>query len=331
MRRTGNFSLVASLVLNVLWVTLTGFLLVGAERQIGTIGVGAGPSAQPAVLRDTQGFVSFFAVGDTGKSTSRRRRVIRRMVDQASRARLDFVVLLGDNFYDAGVRSVNDKLWQREFERPFGEPELQVPFYAALGNHDHLGSIQAQIDYSRLNPRWRMPHDYHTFAKPIAEGCTAEFFVLDTLPIHEDPESQKAQIQWLRESLAASRADWKIVAGHHPIVSGGSHGGSSNVSKTLRPIFREYEIDLYMSGHDHDLQLHASEDGWLQLVSGAGSKVRKVYWISSTLYAAAVAGFTWVVLTPDEMSIQIVTAKGKRYTHRALKEKPNVASNHPVY
>ncbi len=326
MRRTGNLALVASVVLNVLWGTLTAFLLIGAERPIGNIGAGALPSSPPMVLSGDPQFISFFALGDTGKSTSRRRRVVRGMVDQASRTRLDFVMLLGDNFYESGVRSVNDRLWQREFERPFGEPELRVPFYAALGNHDHKGSIQAQIDYSRLNPRWRMPHSYHSFVKPLAEGCFAEFFVLDTLPIHTDPGSQEAQIQWLRESLVESQANWKIVAGHHPILSGGAHGGSESVSAALRPIFREYKVDLYMSGHDHDLQLHASEDGWLQLVSGAGCKVRRVDWVDSTLYAAAVAGFTWVVLTPEEMSIQIVTVMGQRYKHRVVKEEVNVAS-----
>ena len=204
MRRTGNLTLVASVVLNVLWGTLTAFLLIGAERPIGNIGAGALPSSPPMVLSGDPQFISFFALGDTGKSTSRRRRVVRGMVDQASRTRLDFVMLLGDNFYESGVRSVNDRLWQREFERPFGELELRVPFYAALGNHDHKGSIQAQIDYSRLNPRWRidysrlnprwrMPHSYHSFVKPLAEGCFAEFFVLDTLPIHTDPGSQEAQ------------------------------------------------------------------------------------------------------------------------------------------
>ena len=193
MRRTGNLTLVASVVLNVLWGTLSAFLLIGAERPIGNIGAGALPSSPPMVLSGDPQFISFFALGDTGKSTSRRRRVVRGMVDQASRTRLDFVMLLGDNFYESGVRSVNDRLWQREFERPFGELELRVPFYAALGNHDHKGSIQAQIDYSRLNPRWRMPHSYHSFVKPLAEGCFAEFFVLDTLPIHTDPGSQEAQ------------------------------------------------------------------------------------------------------------------------------------------
>lgn len=295
-----------------LWLTYTG-------EPIETIGARALSPTTAPVVPDNPKFVSFFALGDTGATTSQRRRVIEKMAAHANLAHLQFVMLLGDNFYDDGVASVEDPKWQSEFERPFASSKLGCPFFVALGNHDHRGSIPAQIEYSRVNPRWNMPAAYYSFEKSTADGVAVEFFVLDTQPIHGEPESQAEQLQWFREKLAASTADWKIVAAHHPILSGGYHGRSDNVASALAPLFEEFKVDLYMTGHDHDLQLLDSKRGWLQLVSGAGSSLRSVHWLDDTLFAEAIGGFAWVLVTPRAMSIEFVSTAGHRYTHRIAK------------
>ncbi len=313
-------------VLATTLVTTIGLLGVVGYRiattrgnKIETIGARELPPTSPPAVPDRD-FLSVFVTGDTGTATPQRRRVVEQMAERARDVRLDMVILLGDNFYDSGVTSVDDQRWQTDFELPFEGTIFQVPFFPCLGNHDHRGNVQAQIDYSIGHPRWRMPAPYYTLIRPITDDISAEFFVLDSTPIAEESPSQTEQVKWLDKHLARSTARWKIVAGHHPIVSGGEHGGSVEAHRLLAPLFEKYGVDLYMSGHDHDLQLHDSAKGWLQLVSGAGAQLRTVHWLESTLFAEATPGFAWLLLTPDEMAIEIIGADGHEYTHRIVKE-----------
>ena len=65
-----------------------------------------------------------------------------------------FTLGIGDNFYMYGVESEHDKRFKLTYERVYSGPALQNPWYICLGNHDWRGSIQAQIDYSRVSERW---------------------------------------------------------------------------------------------------------------------------------------------------------------------------------
>jgi hypothetical protein len=91
---------------------------------------------------------------------------------------------------------------------------LGIKFYATLGNHDwgFADSPAAEILYTWKSPSWRMPAPYYTFtAGPM------QFFAMDTNEVSE------AQLLWLKDELAKSRARWKLVYGHHPIYSAGAH------------------------------------------------------------------------------------------------------------
>jgi len=160
-----------------------------------------------------------------------------------------FVVSTGDNFYSSGVHSVDDPQWTETFENAFSAPSLQTPWYAVLGNHDYRGSISAEIEYTAQSPRWEMPARY--WRQDIAAGAdTASFFMLDTfpmthldstrarVPILGDGGEAHTQLRWLEAELAASRARWKLVVGHHPILSSGAHGGEMTLQEHLRPLLQ---------------------------------------------------------------------------------------------
>jgi len=291
-------------------------LLAGGTALAGAALVREGlrPRPDPARLRVTAtdapalpgGALDFLVVGDTGQDTPERAAVVASM----SRASLErgarFVVLAGDNVYPAGVRSVDDPAWVTHFERPFAAPGLDVPFYPCLGNHDLGGDADAQVAYSREHPRWRFPARHHTFEESADDGTRAAFFVLDTATMRDDPLEllRSAQTDWLANALSASRADWKVVIGHHPLWSGGPKGGSGKIRWLLADLFVRHGVDLYLSGHNHGLELLDPRAGWLQVVSGSGSHTDAFAPTERSLFCRDVPGFVRVSLGRGEACLE---------------------------
>ncbi|MFN7010607.1 MAG: purple acid phosphatase family protein [Allorhizobium sp.] len=248
--------------------------------------------------------LAFLVVGDWGDDHSHKtaREVARAMGAVGERNDIAFVISTGDNFYESGVDSISDDKWQTTFEAIYDAPALQVPWYAVLGNHDYGGSAQAQIDYSKKSRRWTMPDRYFQIDRTFAGG-RADFFFLDTqrmkgdtlldMMLHLDAERQ---LRWLDAALTESPAPWKIVVGHHPVFSGGRHGDSRFLAKSLKPILDRHGVSLYLCGHDHHLEALRSEKVHY-FVSGAGSRSRKPKAHPKSLFASPSPGFLLVRLS----------------------------------
>jgi acid phosphatase len=178
-----------------------------------------------------------------------------------------------------------------------------------------------------------MPARYYTFEEPVpgAAGTNdarkVQFFVLDSQACWNEEAAFHAQLAWLERELTRSRAHWKLVAGHHCILSGGEHGPIRELARELEPLLGRHGVDLYLSGHDHDLQLLRSDAGWLQLVSGSGSSTRDTGWTEESLFAAAAPGFAALELTGDELRIHLCEAgRGPTFSHVVRKGAPLLAS-----
>jgi tartrate-resistant acid phosphatase type 5 len=281
------------------------------------------------------GALNFLVVGDWGRrGEPDQQDVATQMGKTAHDTGARFVISVGDNFYEDGVASVQDVQWLESFEDVYTAPSLQVPWYAILGNHDYHWNCDAQIAYSQKSSRWRMPARYFSQSHPMDKNITADFFYLDTTPmvkIYYSPFFEEAtrdqvmtqkvpeQLTWLKTALAASNAQWKIVIGHHPIYSGGEHGDTSELIEHILPLLREYGVQAYLNGHDHDLQHLMAGDVNL-FCSGAGSQVRPTRHTSHTRFAKASSGFMAVSLGADAMDIRMIDSKGAMlYTTRVLR------------
>src|SRR5580700_8873671 len=178
-----------------------------------------------------KGALNFFIVSDWGwNGFKAQQEVADQMARSAEKIEPSFIVSCGDNFQVQGVASVQDPLWVSNFENIYKHPSLQVDWYPVLGNHDYKGSTQAEIDYSNISRRWRMPSHYYTFVRKINDSVSVRLIFLDTSPLVDDyyskpgfPDIAKQdtaqQIAWLRDVLANSKEQWKLVFGHHPIYS----------------------------------------------------------------------------------------------------------------
>lgn len=288
-------------------------------------------------------YVEFIAIGDAGTGAFGQRLTAEAMRMKAERDSISFVLSLGDNFYEFGVRSVDDPQWQDKFERMYASPSLNVPFYAVLGNHDYRQNPQAQVEYSRKTTRWNMPDRFYTFIRQFDASTSAQFFCLDTQPMAylssndlstgKDSAKYMLQLRWLEKELSESSARWKIVLGHHPLYSNGEHGSNKELASLLEPILARHAVDFYLSGHEHDLQLLKPVNGVNYVISGGGGKHRNVTWRDNTVYAGTNLGFAFFRISQDEALVEFINRTGvTQYAHRFFKpiqsRKTTAASSH---
>lgn len=269
----------------------------------------------------------FLVMGDWGRNGGLEQQSV---ADEMGKFNQEFggkcVIALGDNFYCCGVASVDDPQWMSSFENVYRNNSLQIDWYPVLGNHDYKGNPQAEIDYSKKSRRWVMPARYYTNVKKIDKNSSIRFVFLDTDPFIDDymkkPENyadiatqhSDVQLQWLDSVLSNSKETWKIVVGHHPVYSSGSeHGNQPELIARLKPVLEKNNVDVYFSGHEHDLQHQFSKDGKVNyFVSGAGSEVRPTGKTETTKFSASIPGFMAVSITKGTLDLQVLDAKGKK-------------------
>lgn len=281
--------------------------------------------------------LSFLVVGDWGRHGEfNQKDVAASMAKAATHLDAQYIVSTGDNFYPVGVASVHDPAWEQSFENIYTAHSLQVPWYVVPGNHDYHGSVQAEIDYSKISRRWRMPSRYFdTTIVDIHATDTLSILMLciDTNPFqlnyqqeahdYSDLKQQDTseQKEYIERVLKSSKATWKIVVGHHPMYTGGKRKGKTeDMLGAFNALFKKYKVDAYFAGHEHDLQHHDDGTGVQYFVSGAGSEVRTTGNLPNTKFAASTPGFATVTASTTELRIQFVDTDGKIVYSTLLKK-----------
>jgi hypothetical protein len=254
------------------------------------------------------------------------------------------VVFLGDNLYPSGLGEGDERgegilLQQLRATRA---RKLFVP-----GNHDwgnvipnagKLAHQQRFIESFRESPATFLPKDgcpgpaVETLVEPgagLSRGLHVmsldlDWWLLDAgdRPSCEGVTSERDFLRLVAKELRVRADDHVIVAAHHPIRTGGPHGGYGRglwtnqlvsmanglgitvqdldgevyrrMVRRLVPALAKQPPLVYAAGHDHGLQVIEGRDtaGTL-VVSGAGSarNVTTVTAIAGTLFAHAHAGF----------------------------------------
>jgi tartrate-resistant acid phosphatase type 5 len=267
--------------------------------------------------------LNFLMIGDWGRNGEPDQAAVAKQMgiigDETS---AQFVISVGDNFYENGVKSVTDKQWQSSFEHVYTAPSLQVPWCSILGNHDYHGNCDAQIEYSKISKRWRMPARYFTRTEVIDEKNSVDFFYLDTTPMaelkddemillgHAKDQDVPKQVAWLEAQLQASTAPWKIVVGHHPVYSGGQHGDTPYIIEKILPLMEQYGVQAYFNGHDHDLQ-HLQSGKLNFFCTGGGSKPRAALKVKEqTKFGLGCSGFIAASLSAEKLNVRLIDDKG---------------------
>jgi hypothetical protein len=305
-----------------------------------------------------------FLVGDAGEANAERDDVLAHLSEQiegAVRAAPDrpvLVAFLGDNVYDEGLPTEPSP---EDLEKLDGQVlELgDLPGVSGVflpGNHDWANgasvadgraAIARQSEWiERVRPgrdiRF-LPDDGCPGPAGRELGAAAYIVFIDTEWLLRRLEQGCGTADAFYERLAAelrTHADRRLlILAHHPLVSGGPHGGNvaplemgpfvywiarktgasaqdlssgrygDVVRRVQEAIARSGTRPLaYAGGHDHTLQvvgMGGEGRPALQLVSGAGSKSERSRWIEGMRYATDGFGYMRLDFGRDEVRLTV--------------------------
>lgn len=167
------------------------------------------------------------------------------VVDTASALYPDgkFIVTAGDHVDIGG----NVKHWKYLLNT--ADKLLSLPLMPTTGNHEKEGAVITEnfvlpnVPEQDLDTGVYYSYDYNN----------VHFTVLNTND-DEDDKLSDAQIEWLKNDIKSSDADWKIVVLHKALYSNGSHfddGEVEGIRKQLGTLLPYLGVDLVLQGHDH--------------------------------------------------------------------------------
>lgn len=304
-----------------------------------------------------------YLVGDAGEANPERADVLshlgRDLGSTGSGASTPvYVAFLGDNIYDMGLPSEPS---EEDLENLGGQVMAlrDHPGVAGVflpGNHDWAngGSVEDGRAAIARQGEWVqralperdirfLPDDGCPGPVGLDVGTSIHLVFLDTEWLLRGPEDDCGSADGFYARLAEhlrSQGDRRvIVMAHHPLVSGGPHGGniaplergpfvyylasksgasiqdiSSRRYSTMVRRIREAIAEsgtrplAFAAGHDHTLQVIGMSGAGTpayQLVSGAGSKSERTKWVPGMRYAAEGYGYMRLDFRPEEVVLSV--------------------------
>ena len=261
-----------------------------------------GAPLREVTLAPRNGVLRLAVTGDTGEGAEK---VAAGIAHVHARQALDAIVLTGDNFYPCGVTAPDDPRWSLVMPLT----RIGVPVFPVLGNHDFCGRADPDAQVGAPIANWVFPGREY-----VVRGGIADFAFVDT----DSFVKRRTSSLPLDEAFASSKARWRVVVGHHPVISSGWHGYfPRDEVRRMRgtiPTLRAVKADLFIAGHDHHVELIRGR--MLHLISGAGSSpVPPLKLRLSTVYPPEIRreriGFAVVELTAEKIRVRLYDAKGR--------------------
>jgi hypothetical protein len=313
-------------------------------------------------------------IGDAGLPAPGGEPVMRALREEISRdPKHSFVVFLGDNVYPRGMVLDSTAAERRENERIIDDqlaPLLATGVKGIMlpGNHDWATGTAGGWDAVRTEERYVRSRGRDLVQFLPGDGCPGpvaldfgnflRLIVIDTQwwlqagfprPYGAGSKcrarTEQEVVDSLRADLASAGPRRTVVVSHHPLVSGGQHGGYFDWPTYLFPfhpwarqagIFARQDVSgheyrtlisaltrayqpnaplVHAAGHEHNLQLLRGIGARYQVVSGAGiyNHTTPTRVIRGTMYARAASGWATLVFLRDgrvRLAYRVVDAQG---------------------
>lgn len=216
----------------------------------------------------TEQVTRIWATGDCGTGQSVQTNVLNAYQSFIGNNYTHVWLLLGDNAYQNGT----DGEYQSRFFQPYmnGKVMRQTALFPSPGNHDYAN------DEDLLESR-DLPY-YEAFILPTAgeaggvpsgtemyysyNYANIHFISLDSYGTENGLklyDTTGAQINWLKQDLAANTQKWTILYWHHPPYTMGSHNSNNeddlvDIREKVISILDRYKVDLILCGHSHNYE-----------------------------------------------------------------------------
>ncbi|KAK2196095.1 bifunctional Metallo-dependent phosphatase-like/Calcineurin-like phosphoesterase domain [Babesia duncani] len=289
----------------------------------------------------------FASIGNWGTGSKVQKKVAETLKTIVDKEHVTFLLSPGSNF-EKGVTSSSDEKWDRLYNKIYATETkaMEVPMFTVLGAGDWLGDFNAQInrnqqayltglDNPRGLPHWTMPNWwYHYFThfstnasisllKSGHKDMSVGFIFIDTWVLSSAfPFKDVSQAAWadLKKTLeiAPKLLDYIIVVGDKPIYSSGPSKGDSQLAYYLLPLLRKAQVDAYIAGHDHDMEVIDSEGLGLIICGSSGSYGRRpVLKASQSKFFSEKAGFCLHELNAEGLTTKFIDGEDASvlYTH----------------
>ena len=269
--------------------------------------------------------LNFYMGNDLGRNGYYEQKPIAELMGvMAETVGIECVVAAGDVHHFEGVRSVDDPLWMTNYELIYSHPELMLPWYPILGNHEYRGNTQAVIDYSDVSARWNMPARYYTFTAE-EDSASVRIVMLDTTPLidkyreesDEYPDvckqDMQRQLDWIDSVLTVNKATWTVVMGHHPMYAQTSKDECEreDLQKRLNPILKKHGVDMYIAGHIHNYQHIRVKDSDIDyIVNTSASLSRDVEPVEGTVFCSSATGFSVCSASATDLKFYMLDKDG---------------------
>jgi hypothetical protein len=286
-----------------------GTLWVPTESGGATSTPGGFPSTLPSVtIFDTGVAVpdqySFALIGDYGDVSDREASVAALVASFEPEA----VVTAGDNNY-MGIDGFDDAVgqfysaWISPYEGKYGPGSKDNRFWPSIGNNDIGAGLSGYLDFFTLPGNER----YYS----VALHDDIDLFVVNSDDTEVDgitPDSKQGA--WLKASLEASTAAFKVVLFHHAPYSSGSYRDEL----VMQWPWRAWGANLVLTGHEHDYE-RLVVDGVTHIVcgiSGTTLRILGVPRVDSQVASVSDNGAVRLRLLEDgSMSVRVVGTSGQ--------------------
>jgi hypothetical protein len=133
-----------------------------------------------------------------------------------------------------------------------------MPYMSAMGNHEGQGDLFEKY----------FPYDYNTANKFYYsfDYGVVHFIVIDQFANYSKGSEQ---YKWIVSDLESNKSKWVIAMMHKPGYTAGGHRNSKAVQRVLQPLFKDYNIKLVLTGHNH-YYARAEVDGVTHITTGGG-------------------------------------------------------------
>lgn len=229
------------------------------------------------------------------------------MATTASSVSAKFVINTGDNFYWCGIQNTSDYQIAVDFEEPYADASLQIPWYGSLGNHEYAYNVSAQIDYMKINPVWVMPDRYYTQRIQLADDGNnfLTILVIDTSPCVSDYRNDNPEYwdpcnnEYPTCSHLATDDDFEGPCNFHEhileqscdvqynwlqttlwgvpendwLVVVGHHPLDEVDVKDFTTLVQQRGFSIYLNGHTHTLVQYKLDGAGAYVTTGAGAMV----------------------------------------------------------